>query len=61
MGQNKAGQPESGKALESGKTAGEGKAPKKKVIAVYRPQNSQQIKSRPAGQKSKSADNKVAL
>ena len=60
-GQNKAGQPESGKALESGKTAGEGKAPKKKVIAVYRPQNSQQIKSRPAGQKSKSADNKVAL
>ncbi len=54
-GQNKAGQP------ESGKTAGEGKAPKKKVIAVYRPQNSQQIKSRPAGQKSKSADNKVAL
>ena len=30
-----------------------GAAPKKKLVAVYRPQNSQQIKSRPAGQKGK--------
>ena len=32
-----------------------GAAPKKKLVAVYRPQNSQQIKSRPAGQKGKAA------
>ncbi len=32
-----------------------GASPKKKLVAVYRPQNSQQIKSRPAGQKPKAA------
>ena len=58
-GQTKAGQPEEVKASEAAKTP-EGKVPKKKVIAVYRPQNSQQIKSRPAGQKPKAGENKTA-
>ncbi|MDO4329120.1 MAG: translation initiation factor IF-2 [Lachnospiraceae bacterium] len=40
-------------ASSEGKTgAGKsGAAPKKKLVAVYRPQNAEQIKSRPAGQK----------
>ncbi len=45
--------PQAEKASEGAKPAGA--APKKKLVAVYRPQNSQQIKSRPAGQKPKTA------
>lgn len=40
---------------EKAEGAKSGAAPKKKLVAVYRPQNSQQIKSRPAGQKPKAA------
>ncbi|MCI8950084.1 MAG: translation initiation factor IF-2 [Lachnospiraceae bacterium] len=44
------GQAEKAEGSKSGAAA-----PKKKLVAVYRPQNSQQIKSRPAGQKGKAA------
>ncbi len=45
--------PQADKVSEGAKPAGA--APKKKLVAVYRPQNSQQIKSRPAGQKPRTA------
>ena len=47
-GQNKASSQE---GTPSGKAEGGASAPRKKLVAVYRPQNSQQIKNRPAGQK----------
>ena len=57
-GQNQKASSQEGAA--SGKNEGGAASPRKKLVAVYRPQNSQQIKNRPAGQKKQAPAQKAA-
>ena len=57
-GQNQKASSQEGAA--SGKNEGGAASPRKKLVAVYRPQNSQQIKNRPAGQKKQAPAQKTA-
>ena len=57
-GQNQKASSQEGTA--SGKNEGGAASPRKKLVAVYRPQNSQQIKNRPAGQKKQAPAQKAA-
>ncbi len=55
-GQNQKASSQGG--TSSGRSEGGSGTPRKKLVAVYRPQNSQQIKNRPAGQKKQTAAQK---
>ncbi len=57
-GQNQKASSQEGAA--SGKNEGGAASPRKKLVAVYRPQNSQQIKNRPVGQKKQAPAQKAA-
>ena len=57
-GQNQKASSQEGAA--SGKNEGGAASPRKKLVAVYRPQNSQQIKNRPVGQKKQAPAQKTA-